>query len=103
LGKLLNIAQKQAADPSGTLAGTSVSLAALKSRLARASRVWVVEINHCLSEPQVLTLSGRKDGPALLGLPLSFVKIWHKRGDWLLLYKHGAGNQAITTACHRHT
>lgn len=103
LGKLPNIAQKQAADPSGTLAGTSVSLATLKSRLAHVSRVWVVEINHCLSEPEQLTLSGRKEGPPLLGLALSFVRIWHERGDWLLLYKQGAGNQAITTACHGHT
>jgi mannosyltransferase len=103
LGKLPNVAQKQAAIPSGTLAGTSVSLATLRKRLAHASRVWVVEINHCLSEPQMLTLSGNKEGPALSRLPLSFVRIWHERGDWLLLYKHGAGNQATTTACHGHT
>ncbi len=102
LGKLPNIALKQAANPSGTLAGTSVSLSTLKARLAHVSRVWVVEINHCLSEPQVLTLSGAKEGPALRGLPLSFVKIWHERGDWLLLYRHGFGSQAITTACRGH-
>jgi len=103
LGKLPDIAQKQAANPSGTLAGTSVSLATLRSRLTHASRVWVVEINRCLSEPQVVTLGGVKQGPALHGLPLTFVRIWHERGDWLLLYKHGIGNQAITTACHGHT
>lgn len=103
LGKLPNVAVKQSANASGTLAGSSVGLSTLKARLARASRVWVVEINHCLSEPQLLSLSGVKQGPALAGLPLSFVRIWHERGDWLLLYQHGTGSQAITTACHVHT
>ncbi len=102
LAKLPNIGQKQAAIPSGTLAGTSVSLTVLKARLAVASRVWVIEINRCLSRPQVLTLSGVKEGAALSGLPLRFVKSWHERGDWLLLYQHGVGNQAITTACRSH-
>ncbi|HUD39037.1 MAG TPA: glycosyltransferase family 39 protein [Streptosporangiaceae bacterium] len=103
LGKLPNIATKEAAIPSGTLAGTSVGLPALRSRLGHASRVWVVEINHCLSEPLVLNLSGKVQGAALTGLPLHFTKIWHERGDWLLLYTHGPGNQAITTACKGHT
>jgi mannosyltransferase len=103
LGRLPNIAQKQAAIPSGTLAGTSVGLATLRAKLDRVSRVWVVEINRCLSEPEVFTLSGAKEGPALARLPLSFVKIWHEHGDWLFLYRHGAGNQGITTACRGHT
>ncbi len=94
LGRLPNIATKQAAGPSGTLAGTSVGLSTLQARLAHAKRVWVVEINHCLSEPQMLSLSAVKQGPVLAGLPLSFVRIWHERGDWLLLYEHGAGSQA---------
>jgi mannosyltransferase len=102
LGKLPNIAVKQAANPSGTLAGSSVGLSTLRSRLAHAQRVWVVEINHCLSEPQLLSLSGVKQGAVLSGLSLRFVKIWHERGDWLLLYQHGTGSQAITTACHSH-
>jgi mannosyltransferase len=100
LGKLPNISTKQGAIPSGTLAGTSVSVATLKKRLARASRVWVVEINHCVSEPQLLSLSGVKQGPALTGVPLQFVKAWHERGDWIFLYKHGTGSQARTTACN---
>ena len=33
-------------------------------------------------------------------MPLQFVKVWHERGDWLLLYQHGTGNQATTTACN---
>jgi mannosyltransferase len=100
LGKLPNIQTKEAADPSGTLAGTPVEAATLKKRLAHASRVWVVEINHCLSEPQLLNLSGVQQGAALSGVPLQFVRIWHERGDWLFLYKHGQGNQATTTACN---
>jgi len=103
LGKLPNIATKQAAIPSGTLAGTSVSVATLKKRLAHASRVWVVEINHCVSEPQLLNLSGVQHGPALTGVPLQFVKVWHERGDWIFLYKHGHGDQATTTACNSAT
>jgi mannosyltransferase len=103
LGKLPNIATKQAAIPSGTLAGTSVRLAELRSRLSQVSRVWVVEINHCLSEPQVLSLSGKVQGAAITGLPLHFTRIWHERGDWLLLYTHGPGSQALTTACKGHT
>ncbi len=101
LGKLPNIATKEAAIPSGTLAGTSVDVATLKARLSRASRVWVVEINRCVSEPQLLSLSGSPEGPALTGVPLQFVKVWHERGDWLLLYQHGTtGSQDITTACN---
>ena len=57
LGKLPNIQTKEAANPSGTLAGTSVNIATLKSRLAHASRVWVVEINHCVSAPLLLSLA----------------------------------------------
>jgi mannosyltransferase len=100
LGKLPNIQTKEAANPSGTLAGTSVSVATLRKRLAHASRVWVVEINHCLSAPQLLNLAGKQEGTVLTGLPLQFVKIWHERGDWLFLYKHGTGSQATTTACN---
>jgi mannosyltransferase len=102
LGRLPDIAVRQAADPSGTLAGTSVTLSTLRSRLRHANRVWVVEINRCLPEPELLSLSGTQEGAALFGLPLSFVRTWRAHGDWLLLYKHGAGNQAINTACNGH-
>ena len=103
LGKLRDIAINRGPDPSGTLAGTSVGSATLNARLAHANRVWVVEINHCLSEPLMQKLNAVKLGPALAGLPLTFVKIWHERADWLLLYKHGKGSQAIKTACVGHT
>ncbi len=99
LGKLPNIATKEAAIPSGTLAGTSVSLSTLRARLDHASRVWVVEINHCVPEPQVLSIAGVEEGTPITGLPLAFTKVWHERGDWLLLYTHGSGDQALTTAC----
>ncbi len=102
LHKLPNIGTKEAAIPSGTLAGTSVPLATLRSRLRHVSRVWVVEINSCVPDPQVLSLSGLTEGPALSGLPLAFTKVWHERGDWLLLYTHGTGAQKLATACrHR--
>lgn len=104
LGKLPDVAIKRGADKSGTLAGTSVDQSTLRARLSHARRVWVVEINRCLSEPQMLSLSAvPQGGPVLVGLPLHFVKIWHVRGDWLLLYKRGAGSQATTTACIGHT
>ncbi|HET9894071.1 MAG TPA: glycosyltransferase family 39 protein [Streptosporangiaceae bacterium] len=99
LRKLPNIATKQAAIPSGTLSGTSVPLPELRSRLSHASRVWVVEINRCLSNPVTLSLSGVQQGAAIAGLPLAFTKVWHERGDWLLLYTHGAGDQQLATAC----
>jgi mannosyltransferase len=95
LGTLPSIAQQQAAIPSGTLAGTQLSLAAIKSRLAHVSRVWIVEINKCVSPPQLLQLNGTSMGPALQGLPLHFVTYWHDHGDWLLLYAHGAGSQLV--------
>lgn len=104
LGKLPDIAIKQAANTSGTLAGTSVRQATLRARLSHVDRVWVVEINRCMSGPQMLTLSALPQGGRVLaGLPLHFVKIWHVRGDWLLLYQHGAGSQDTTKACVGHT
>jgi mannosyltransferase len=103
LGMLPDIALKRAAIPSGTLAGTSVGLRTLRARLRHAKRVWVVEINSCVSEPLMLSLSAVPQGPALAGLPLHFVAIWRKQNDWLLLYKHYRGNQALTTACVGHT
>lgn len=102
LGQLPDIAIKQGPAPSGTLAGTSVDLSTLRARLSHAKRVWVVEINHCISEPQMVSLSAVPQGPVLVGLPLHFVKIWHERSDWLLLYERGAGSQELTTACIGH-
>lgn len=102
LGKLPDIAVKQGPIPSGTLAGTSVRRSTLRARLSHANRVWVVEINHCLSEPQMVSLSANPEGPALVGLPLHFVRVWHERSDWLFLYDHGPGSQDTTTACIGH-
>ncbi len=103
LGTLPNIQTKEAAIPSGTLAGTWVDLTTLRARLRSVSRVWVVEINHCTSDPQVLTLADKVEGAAIAGLPLKFTRIWHERGDWMLLYTRGKGNQALKTACQGHT
>lgn len=95
LGMLPNIALKEAAIPSATLAGTQLPLAAIKAKLGHVSRVWIVEINKCVSPPQLLQLNGSSLGPALTGLPLHFVRYWHDHGDWLLLYAHGAGPQLV--------
>ena len=101
LGKLRNIQTKEAAIPSGTLAGTNVDVSVLRARLKHVSRVWVVEINHCEADPQVLTLADDVERPpAIAGLHLAFTKVWHERGDWLLLYTRGRGSQALTTACN---
>ena len=88
LGKLPNIALKQGPIASGTLAGTNVPIAQLRSRLSHAQRVWVVEINSWNPDPQILGLNG---------LPLSVAPImpsalqlttntWHARGDTLILF-----------------
>lgn len=104
LGKLPDIVIKQSANSSGTLAGTSVDMSTLRARLLHGrGRVWLVEINHCISEPQMVSLSAVPQGPVLVGLPLHFVKIWHERSDWLLLYARGVGSQELTTACVGHT
>ncbi|HVB42975.1 MAG TPA: glycosyltransferase family 39 protein [Streptosporangiaceae bacterium] len=99
LAKLPDIDLAKAAIPSGTLAGTSVPLPELRSRLRQVSRVWVVEINKCVAQPRMLALSGQPVGPALDGLPFGFVRMWHERGDWLLLFSRGAGAQAAVAAC----
>lgn len=98
LGTLPNIAQNEAAIPSGTLAGTQLSPTAIKAKLRRVSRVWIVEINKCVSPPQLLQPNGTSLGAALTGLPLHFVRYWHDHGDWLLLYAHGAGMQIVLPA-----
>jgi mannosyltransferase len=88
LGKLSNIALKQGPIPSGTLAGTQVSMAALKSRLQHAKRVWIVEINRLDADPLLLGLNGlpRSEIPIMDGTPLSYRNYWQERGDYLVLY-----------------
>ncbi len=86
LRSLPNIQLKQAPIPSGTLGGTNVSLPVLRSRLRHVSRLWIVEINKLDRQPEVLGLNGLPVGYAVRGLPLRLVRIWHERGDWLLLY-----------------
>ena len=89
LAKLPDISITTGAIPSGTLAGTSASLAVIRQRLARASRVWVVEINRCDPVPEVLAPSGSPVGYALLGLPFHQAQIWQEHTDWLVLYTRG--------------
>jgi mannosyltransferase len=88
LGKLRNIALKQGPIASGTLAGTNVPLAQLRSRLSHAKRVWVVEINHFQIDPQILGLNGLplSVAPVMDGLPLEFINFWQERGDYLILF-----------------
>ena len=103
LGKLPDIAVKQAPIPSGTLAGTSVDYQTLRNRLRHAKRVWLIEINSCVSEPLMMSLSAAPLGPAIEGLPLHFEAIWRRQNDWLFRYGHGQGNKKATTACLQHT
>jgi mannosyltransferase len=88
LGKLRNIAVKQGPIPSGTLAGTHVSMPALKARLMHVKRVWIVEINRLETDPLLLGLNGlpRSEIPIMDGTPLSYTNYWHERGDYLVLF-----------------
>jgi mannosyltransferase len=98
LGRLPNVALGKSAVSSGSLAGTSVSLAQIQARLRPVRRVWVVELGKCVTPPVLLGLSGApvKGPPVLQGLPFHFVRIWHEHEDWLLLFARGAGSQAVT-------
>jgi len=88
LSQLPNIALKQGPIQSGTLAGTNARLAQIKSRLQHAKRVWVVEINHLQTAPQLLGLNGLplSATPVLEGLPLQYTTYWHERLDYLILF-----------------
>jgi mannosyltransferase len=90
LGKVPNIALKQGPIPSATLGGSIAPLAQIRSRLARAKRVWVVEINKLVTNPQLLGLNGLpvSQTPIMAGLPLAFRAYWHERGDYLILFTH---------------
>ncbi len=75
LARLPNVELRQPPVPSATLAGTDVSRAVLRQRLAAVSRLWIVDINH---------LSGQ--GPLLAGLHLHLVHTWRTSDVWLRLY-----------------
>ena len=88
LGQLPNIALKQGPIQSATLAGTNAPITQIRSRLQHAKRVWVVEINHLQTNPQVLGLNGRPLSlrPVLENLPLQFNTYWRERLDYLILF-----------------
>jgi mannosyltransferase len=86
LGKLTNIDLARRPIPSGTLGGVNVSPAALHSRLAHASRLWIVEIDT--SAPA---------GPLLQGLHYHLIWIWRTSDIWLRLYVR-AGTPAYAAA-----
>ena len=91
LGKLPNIALKQGPIPSGTLAGINASLAEIRSRLAHAKRVWVVEINSLSPDPLLLGLNGLPISATPImdaSVPLQFNSYWRERGDYLILFTH---------------
>jgi mannosyltransferase len=90
LGKLPNIALKQGPIPSATLGGSVASLAQIRSRLAHAKRVWVVEINRLSTDPQLLGLNGLpvSQTPIMAGLPLALRAYWREHGDSLILFTH---------------
>jgi mannosyltransferase len=88
LGKLRNIALKEGPIQSGTLAGTNASVAEIKSRLAHAKRVWVVEINSLSPDPLLLGLNGLPISatPIMDNPAWHFTSYWHERGDYMILY-----------------
>ena len=88
LSQLPNIALKLGPIQSGTLAGRNVPIAQIRSRLQHAKRVWVVEINHLQTAPQLLGLNGLplSATPVLEGLPLQYTTYWHERLDYLILF-----------------
>jgi mannosyltransferase len=75
LGRLPDPQVKEAAIPSGTLAGTTVSHAVLLQRLAHVRRLWVIEVNGNPPETKLLA-----------GLPLHLVWTWQTSDIWLNLY-----------------
>lgn len=101
LGTLRDIAINQGPIRSGTLAGTSVDLATVRTRLRHAKRVWLIEINTCVSIPKMLSLSAAPEGLVIRGLPLRYLETWRRRNDWMMLYEHGHGSQGQRTACVR--
>jgi hypothetical protein len=90
LAKLPNVALKQGPIPSGTLAGTNVSIAEIRKRLRHAKRVWVVEINRLNTDPVLVGLNGLplSPTPVLDGLPMQFDNYWRERLDYLVLFSH---------------
>jgi len=88
LGKLPNIGLRQGPLQSATLAGTNASVAQIRSRLRTAKRVWVVEINHLETAPILYGINGMPLSlrPIMDGLPLQFVRFWHAKGDYLVLF-----------------
>jgi mannosyltransferase len=75
--RLRDIAIGQSAASSGTLAGTNVSPAVIRQRLAHVSRLWVVQINE------------REHVLALRGTHLKRIHTWRRSDIWLQLYVSG--------------
>jgi mannosyltransferase len=88
LDRLRNAALRQGPITSATLGGTIAPLAQIKSRLAHAKRVWVVEINQLVTDPELLGLNGlpASQTPIMDGTQLAFRAYWHERGDYLILF-----------------
>ena len=80
LRRLPNIQQARGPAASGTLGGTNVPDALLRARLARVSRLWIVEINR--SAPA---------GPILDGLRFRLTRTWRTSDIWLRLYQRRPG------------
>jgi mannosyltransferase len=74
LARLRDIALGQSAASSGTLAGTNVSPAVIRQRLAHVSRLWVVQINDLATVP------------ILQGTNLKRIYTWQRSDIWLQLY-----------------
>jgi mannosyltransferase len=78
LAALRNIALDRGPIPSGTLAGTYLPAAAVRGRLSRVRRTWVVEVGR----------AGPARLPLLRGLRFQLVRQWRPSDISLLLYRH---------------
>ncbi len=77
LGRLPDIMVGRAAIPSGTLAGTTASLAVMRQRIRHARRFWLVQVSGITPEPRLLA-----------GLHMRLVWTWNTSDIWLQLYVH---------------
>lgn len=86
LAQLRNLELAQAALPSGTLGGTWAPAPVVRQRVARASRVWVIQLESAQS---------RALGPppaSLDQLAFTQIRVWHVPGVWLSLYTRPGGS-----------
>jgi mannosyltransferase len=79
LARLPDIQVDHAAILSGTLAGTTAPRAAIRARIGRARRLWIIQVSVRTPETRLLT-----------GLRMRLASTWQTSDIWLQLYVHDA-------------